>query len=76
MTVAELIEMLSEMPADAEIRLATQPGWPMEYRVAPTVFADADCDADATVVYLAEAEQIGYLPEFASESLRANGWNA
>lgn len=75
MTVAELIEMLSGMPADAEIRLATQPAWPMEYTVAPTVFADADCDADATVVYLAEAKQIGYLPEFAAESLRANGWN-
>jgi len=29
MTIAELIEELSELPQDAEIRLATQPSYPL-----------------------------------------------
>lgn len=34
MNVEELIERLSELDRDAEVRLATQPGWPFEYSLA------------------------------------------
>ena len=34
MTVQELIEMLEDQPQDAEVRLAFQPSWPLEYRVS------------------------------------------
>lgn len=33
MTVADLIALLSEMPEDAEVRLATQPSWPLAFNV-------------------------------------------
>ena len=62
-TVEELMDRLSEMPEDAEVRLAHQPGWPFEYRIDafnPAVVAKDNDNAD--VVYIAEAGQIGYLP--------------
>lgn len=34
MTVAQMIERLQEMDPEAEVRLATQPSWPLEYHVA------------------------------------------
>lgn len=33
MTVNELIEMLEEMPEDAEVRLAIQPSWPFQHDI-------------------------------------------
>ncbi len=33
MKVSELIEILSEMDADALVLLATQPGWPFEFGI-------------------------------------------
>jgi hypothetical protein len=69
MTVAELIELLEDLPADAEVRLATQPSWPMEYSLGHRVAEDAE----ANVVYLAERTQLGYLSGDAAEQL---GWAA
>lgn len=32
-TVAELIELLQDMPQDAPIKFASQPSWPFEYSI-------------------------------------------
>lgn len=74
MTVAELITLLSEAPQNAVVQLAHQPGWPMEFDLAPFVAFDADTDDDVEAVYLATGEQVGYLDDFVVESLRAQGW--
>jgi hypothetical protein len=61
MTVAELIDILEGMDPDMEVRFASQPSWPFEYSIS-------DIYPTENVVYLAEGEQIGYLPgEVASE---------
>jgi hypothetical protein len=76
MTVRELIDHLSDYDPDAEVRLAHQPEWPFEYSVQSVASAeeaaelrepdpDEDNAAPANVVYIAEGEQLGYLPEFA-----------
>ncbi len=75
MTVAELREMLDGLADDAEVRVAHQPSWPCEYAIAEVVAVDPDQDHDAprhraiddedecaTVVYLVEGSQLGYLP--------------
>lgn len=57
MTVGELMERLSDLPEDAEVRVAEQPAYPMEYRVGdPVLVQDA-----GPVVYLPEAGHVGYL---------------
>ena len=37
MTVQELMEMLEDMPQDAEVRLAMQPNWPFEYSIGRVI---------------------------------------
>lgn len=32
-TVADLIEQLQDMPQDAQVRLATQPSWPLAFTI-------------------------------------------
>lgn len=54
MTVAELIEALSELPQDATVRLATQPSYPL----AATVRSEPAYDPETNKVWLAE----GHLP--------------
>jgi hypothetical protein len=80
MTVQELIEMLEDMPAEAEVRLAVQPSWPLEYSIGRVVGPDeiedaaeegGDADMATRVVYMAEGAQLGYLPGAASNAL---GW--
>ncbi len=76
MRVIELLEALAEMPEDAEVRLASQPSWPMEFRLDGPTFVDEehghdDGDTDGPVVYLTEAEHVGYLPGFVAREL---GW--
>lgn len=75
MTVAELMETLSEFNPDSEVRLASQPRWPFEYSVSNVVSAISDetgLGADAlAVVYIAEGTQIDYLNGDAIELL---GW--
>jgi len=61
MTVGELRELLEGVDDDVEVRLAVQPSWPFEHRVTSDVTVRDD------VVYLADAGQIGYLPEGVAE---------
>lgn len=65
MTVADLIEALEGMDPQAEVRLAMQPSWPMEYTVADAV------EDQTGIVYLSEDRQVGYLPEPGREAV---GW--
>jgi hypothetical protein len=66
--VSELIDLLKDYDGDAEVRLATQVDWPFEYTVQSVASADemgalrGEEDAP-NIVYIAEGEQLGYLPE-------------
>lgn len=72
LTVEELMDRLSEMPPEAEVRIAEQPSWPFEYSIEtfnPVVVArDGD---NEEVVYIAEGSQLNYLPGSVTEEL---GW--
>jgi hypothetical protein len=68
MNVSELIDHLKDYDPDAEVRLATQVQWPVEYSVQSVASADEvgslTGEEDApNIVYIAEGEQLGYLPE-------------
>jgi hypothetical protein len=67
-TVAELAELLADMDPTAEVRLAHQPRWALEYSVAAATQVDTDA---GPVAYLAEGSQLGYLP---GEAATAIGW--
>lgn len=70
MTVTQLIELLAEaaeINPDMEVRIATQPSWPFEHAVGyGSAIVELDSEEDA-VFYIAEGNQIGYLPEAATE---------
>jgi hypothetical protein len=69
MTVQELIEELSYVNPDAEIRFASQPSWPFEYSFSgPVEVVDED---GFPTVYLVEGSQLGYLPGEAKDEI---GW--
>lgn len=71
MTLGELRQLLEELatdhdlPDETEIRLATQPTYPLEHTLdyRGTVFENR--------IYLAEGSQVGYLPGQVSEDI---GW--
>jgi hypothetical protein len=69
MTVEELIIALESLPEDAEVRLAIQPSWPLEYAIGCVTEAVSLPEGDT--VYLAEGPQLGYLPGEAREAI---GW--
>lgn len=69
MTVLELIEELGFLNPDAEVRLATQPSWPLEHNIRGIV--EVEDEEERLVVYLGEGRQIGYLPGEAADAL---GW--
>jgi hypothetical protein len=81
MKVADLIEMLEDLPEDVEVRFAHQPNYPFEYSVACAVlvdYAEHDPNEDGEddvqaepVVYLVEGTQLGYLPGVACREI---GW--
>ncbi len=86
MTVRELINLLEDHDAHAEVRIAHQPSWPFEYSIGDIVACDpgdedeeGECGdgGDASrgheppVVYIGEREQLGYLP---GSACRALGW--
>lgn len=77
MTVAELMEELSDMHPDAEVRLAMQPRWGFEYSMGSVVEVPAvgsesvSVNERSAIVYLSEGTQLGYLPGYVSEEL---GW--
>jgi hypothetical protein len=76
-TVADLIDSLQSMNPNAEVRLATQPRYPLEYRIDDVVEVASGDDEDEPghsaegVVYLAEGGQVGYLPKAVKDEL---GW--
>lgn len=63
LTVGELREALEGMDDATEVRLATQPSWPMEH-TARDIVVPYWCGESGSpeVVYLFEGEQVGYLP--------------
>ena len=70
MTVTELKNLFEDLQAqgyeNAEVRLAMQPSWPMEYSIDANATESSDVVED--VVYLFEGSQIGYLPAEAAEN--------
>ena len=75
MTVGELRDALEGLDDSVQVRLANQPRWAFEYSVAlvtePVTIKDDDC-GEVECVYLAEGNQIGYLPHRAAV---ACGWS-
>jgi len=77
MKLTELKEMVEEMEMmvgeenahNVEVRWAAQPSWPMEYTIEPN-WAETE-EGDDVVIYLAEDQQLGYLPGAVKEYL---GW--
>lgn len=65
MTVKELIEQLSDMNPSAEIRLAIQPNYPLEFDVQDEIVQTED----ESKVFIGEGRQIGYLEEEPCELL-------
>ncbi len=64
MTVEELIELLEQFNPEAEVRIASGRNWAMEYDLA-------EVETTGAVVYVAEGQQIGYLPDDAAVAV---GW--
>lgn len=87
MTVQELIDELSEMNPDSEVRWAAQPVWPFEYDISSVInviedelLDEEDYDENAEisdspkkddVVYLVEGNQLRYLPGYVCKAI---GW--
>ena len=72
MTVRDLISALEDYDQDAEVRIAIQPRWPLEYTISDVVCSDSINDAEEgdgepdhdkpVVVYITEGQQVGYAP--------------
>lgn len=81
MIVYELKILLEDFDEDAEVRLAMQPSWPMEYTIGDVVLVEEDLsrtmseyqvdEHEPGIVYISEGDQLGYLPQRATEDL---GW--
>lgn len=77
MTLAELKELVDDMVNsigeeeawDVQVRFASQPNWPFEYSIESMIVSEQPGPPD--VVYLAEDQQLGYLPRSIKEEL---GW--
>ena len=46
MKVSELLELLEDVDGDAEVRLAFQPSWPLQYRIGEVVEVDLGADTE------------------------------
>lgn len=69
LTVANLLEMLEDLPPETPVRMAQQPSWPFEYSIAEPVLVETE--EDGPVLYLPERQQTRYLPGEVSAEL---GW--
>jgi hypothetical protein len=72
-TVGEILGWPAKADEGAEVGLAHQPSWPFEcsvYASNPAVVAEAEEEGavEASVVYLVEGSQLGYLPGDAMEA--------
>lgn len=79
MMASELIERLQQLvedndDEDIDVRFAQQPSWPFEYSISPDIaLVDLSEEDDETGkhIYLAEGNQLGYLPAKVAQEL---GW--
>ena len=81
MIVYELKMLLEDLDEDAEVRLAMQPSWPMEYTIGDVVLVEENSsypmsehradEYEPGIVYISEGDQLGYLPQRVTEDL---GW--
>lgn len=74
MTVQDLMDLLSELPSDMEVRFASQPNYPFEYSIDDAVVVEVENNRtgeETEILYLSEGRQIGYLPGSVSSEL---GW--
>jgi len=77
-TVGELVVALEHYDPNTPVRLATQPGYPLEYTLGRIACTPDDAEHDGTtptqpaVVWLGAGEQVGYLPALAATAL---GWS-
>ena len=70
MTVGELKRILEEMDDDMEVRLAHQPSWPLQYKVADVIEAPVfdsedlgDEEENDTVIVPEDAPRYAYIVE-------------
>ncbi len=70
MTVRDLLDILDGLDDDIEVRVAHQPRWAFEYALTGGAVMET-CEENAGILYLAEGEQIGYLPQAAAVAI---GW--
>jgi len=68
MNVEELIERLRDLDPHAEVRLATQPSWPLQFHIQGVATApdtpehDDGSATDGGVVYIVEGEPVSQTP--------------
>jgi len=65
MTVRELIEILEDFEEahgeDTEVRLLTQPNWPLEYEIdSVKICKEENEELEEPILFLLEGRQIGY----------------
>lgn len=77
MTAGELAEALAAVDPDTEVRLATQPAWPLQYGVDGVVAIKAPGGEAGIVVYLGEGappsdDESPYVPQEVADTL---GWS-
>jgi hypothetical protein len=76
-TVGDAIAALSAYDPATPLRIAVQPGYPMEHHLAQVVCTPDDAEGtgtpptDSPVVWLGVGEQVGHLPASAADTL---GW--
>jgi hypothetical protein len=77
-TVGDVIAALSAYDPTTPLRIAAQPGYPMEHHLAQVVCTPDDAEGDGTphtdppVVWLGTGDQVSYLPASATNAL---GWS-
>ncbi len=67
MTVQDLLDLLADKNPKAEVRLATQPHYPLAYEVEGVTAVQARRDDE--VVYIVEGAQLGYAPRKAFDDV-------
>lgn len=70
MRVSELVEMLEEFDQDAEVRVAIQPNYPLDYNLSDAMAENED----GSVVYLATGSQGDYSAGHIVSELKGLGW--
>jgi hypothetical protein len=84
MTVADLLDKLTRLDPDAEIRLALQPNYPFQYNIDAVVQVPVLNDRDAAdigapegaknVVYISERGQVHHQPYLPAAAAHKLNW--